>query len=333
MQQKESNLNIEGLRGIALLFVVVYHLFIRYQQVYVDSTLSIPVINNMGFFGVSIFLILSAYFLAIPPKKTEFRLFAYLRKKFWRLWPTYFVGISVIYVVVNCSGVDKLKTNGLDFCLNTVFINGFIGTPYIDGAHWYITTLIAITLIFSVLHKLKLSDKWFVYLIWLVCSALVLKFRIGIVSTLLGGGYVGIICIGVCMARLCLSHTKKDLIVWGVVIAASAGYLVLSKSVVEIVLIVIAAGCVLFALKTKTRFLSLRPLVFLGTVSYAVYIIHQNISYVIEYHVSAAFGGYHWSMGFIALAASLIFGIVLHYLIQSIGRWNQHQRNQSLRKE
>lgn len=333
MQKQEKNLNIEGLRGIALLLVVIFHVFIRYRQLYVDETLSIPVFNNLGFFGVCIFLILSSYFLVKNKKEKDFKLFVFLKKKIWRLWPEYFAGISLIFVVVNCSNLSDRKTGALDFCLNTVFINGFISTPYVDSAHWYITTLIAITLIFSVLHKLKIADKWYVYVIWLVCSALTLKFKISVVSLLLGGGYVGIICIGVCTSKILQPNNKKDLFCWGMVFAGSLGYLVLSKTILEIVFVMAAMGCVLFALKTKTKFLSWRPLAFLGTVSYSVYIIHQNVSYVIEYHLSIAFGGYHWTVSLIALGVSMMLGIALHYMIQSIRTLNTRQKNKTLGKE
>ena len=49
---KEKNRQIEGLRGIACLIVVVYHMFDRFQQVYLNS--EIGFMNHLGTFGTLI---------------------------------------------------------------------------------------------------------------------------------------------------------------------------------------------------------------------------------------------------------------------------------------
>lgn len=40
-----------------------------------------------------------------------------------------------------------------DWILNIFFINGFIGTRYVDGAHWYLTILISFIVIISIAKK------------------------------------------------------------------------------------------------------------------------------------------------------------------------------------
>ncbi len=318
MQNTKRNLNIEGLRGIGLLMVVVFHLFFRYQELYVDTSLSFFGFDSLGFLGVCIFLLFSSYFLSAKPKGDKYSILAFLKKKILRLWPEYFVGIVIIFFTVNLSPLPIDKPNYLDLLSNTFFVNGFIGQKYIDGAHWYITILLGMTIVFSALHKFRLTDKWFVYLIWLGCSAVLLKVKIPVLPLLLGGGYVGIICIGAAIYNLKQRHEKMDCVFWGTTIAASIGYLVISKSIMQLVCVFIAALLVLFAINTKTKFLSNRVLVFLGTVSYAVYIIHQNISYVIEYYLTGLFGSYNLFIPFIALVAALLLGTGLYYLIFAV---------------
>ena len=55
------NKQIDGLRGITIFLIVIYHVFCRYSEIYLNR--SIPLVKYFGTFGNSVFLLISAYFL------------------------------------------------------------------------------------------------------------------------------------------------------------------------------------------------------------------------------------------------------------------------------
>ena len=152
----QRNIQIEGLRGAAIVIVLIYHFFCRYLQIFCDS--DVKWLHIWGTFGVGFFITVSGYYL-IPSKASEyqFALLPFLKKKLFRLWPCYFVAVTVIFLVMLFFPLRGRESSWLDYLLNICFLNGFLGTPYVDGAHWYMTTLIAVILIISIARKLCIA--------------------------------------------------------------------------------------------------------------------------------------------------------------------------------
>ena len=64
-----KNIHIEGLRGIAILFVVTYHFFYRYQQLYLENYNGSIIVSTFGMFGLALFLCITGYFINSPTEK------------------------------------------------------------------------------------------------------------------------------------------------------------------------------------------------------------------------------------------------------------------------
>lgn len=59
---KVKNIQIEGLRGICVLLVVLFHIYPRYYQLFFCS--DIMWMNQWGTFGVYVFLLLSSFLMS-----------------------------------------------------------------------------------------------------------------------------------------------------------------------------------------------------------------------------------------------------------------------------
>lgn len=57
----KKNLQIEGLRGCCVVIVAFFHIFCRFSQVYLSKNISL--MQHWGDFGVTVFLLISSYFL------------------------------------------------------------------------------------------------------------------------------------------------------------------------------------------------------------------------------------------------------------------------------
>lgn len=60
---KNKNLQVVGLRGLACLMVVLYHLIYRFQELYTNTNYNQFKIAYWGQIGVIIFMTLSAYYI------------------------------------------------------------------------------------------------------------------------------------------------------------------------------------------------------------------------------------------------------------------------------
>lgn len=83
---KTRNMQIEGLRGVAILMILIFHVFYRYQQIYSGNGSEYNWLKDWGSFGVCIFLLISCYYLInFDSAIASFSLLKYLIKKFMRL--------------------------------------------------------------------------------------------------------------------------------------------------------------------------------------------------------------------------------------------------------
>lgn len=100
---------IEGIRGIAVLWVIVFHCFVlRPGDPWVlaikDSPLA-PLVGN-GYLGVDLFFLISGFLLAMPwfvhansgrgPPSMK----GFYARRFWRIAPAYYVQLVLLFIVV-----------------------------------------------------------------------------------------------------------------------------------------------------------------------------------------------------------------------------------------
>lgn len=88
-----KNLQIECLRGAAILIIVIFHVFCRFQQLYMDN--DIPYIGWFGNFGATLFMLITAFFLGK----------SYKDFKFFSLYPQKIIEImaGIFYIGINYS--------------------------------------------------------------------------------------------------------------------------------------------------------------------------------------------------------------------------------------
>ena len=82
-----------------------------------------------------------------------------------------------------------------DWLLNLFFINGFVGTPYVDGAHWYLTTLVAFIMIVGCAKKFRIDRSPAFYLMWIFILIIAIRMRLEIIYQIIGGNYVFVLSI------------------------------------------------------------------------------------------------------------------------------------------
>ncbi|HET6998746.1 MAG TPA: acyltransferase [Solirubrobacterales bacterium] len=133
---------LDGLRGLAALYVVVNHVFLRAFPGY-------PVVHApfwagwfiYGRFAVLVFIVLSGFSLALSPARAGWRLegiSAYARRRAWRILPAYWAALvfslAVAWLIVPQPGhgvpdLTSVLANGL-------LVQNIVGAPSPNLAFW-----------------------------------------------------------------------------------------------------------------------------------------------------------------------------------------------------
>lgn len=290
----KKNMQIEGLRGVACLMIVLFHIFYQYD-VFVLEQEGFFLLKHWGEFGVGIFIFISGFFL-IDFEGGDFSLARFYRKRLLRLWPAYIVTVTLIFALRSITYVRNFETvTAVDWLLNLTFINGFIGTPYIEPAHWYMTTLLRSIFLAGILQRFRLQKHTEVFggLLCLIVGVKVVQ-RITnnvaintlceIILTITGGAYTGVFVLAYMMRKLSaqpkriralIKENFKELIV----IALSIVYLIGLPGWIYTLLILCAGASVFLCVQEKLPFLNNRCLIFVSKISFMWYLIHQYIAY------------------------------------------------------
>lgn len=88
-------------------------------------------------------------------------------------------------------------------------------------------------------------------------------------------------------------------------------------------------GCVF----EKLPILANRGLVYAGTVSYPIYLIHQNIAFEVEFHLMNVFDSYNIWIGMAGLIAGVTLGLIIYYFVEQcrVSRLSQLTKSEKCR--
>jgi peptidoglycan/LPS O-acetylase OafA/YrhL len=266
---------IDALRGFAAIAVLLYHyshrLHIKYNLSIVSDQINFP----LGHYGVELFFIISGFviFMSVNEKTKPL---TFLLKRALRLFPTYWFSMLTTLIVVFFAGNDIMQISASDFIYNITMLPSVFGAKAIDGVYW------------------TLKIEWFFYItIFLVLLLNCLK-------------HINYIMLIFSLFIMCLSaafHVHKFFhytalfisgmnfyLIWKGESKIINHFLVFSLIIISILsfnkeLIYVSVSLVLLMyllVYSKLVFLNVKPLLFLGKISFALYLVHQNIGHAIQ---------------------------------------------------
>ncbi len=275
---------LDALRGLAAIAVVLYHYTTRISEIYPDYSYSGFKFSH-GNLGVQLFFLLSGFviFLTINKKlsPTDF-----LKKRAIRLYPSYIICVIATYLLVSTFGLEGREASLRDALINFSLMEGFIpGIKYVDGAYWSLTveitfyTFIALLLymgfmkfIFEVL-CLWLATSFTLFLIVENTNYKLLEFFYQ--KTISNYSYLFIAGISFYFLSQKLSWRYLALLLSTLI------FQYMSSDITTFIIVMILYILFWGAISQKLKFLSNNLFVFLGSISYSLYLIHQNLGYII----------------------------------------------------
>ena len=303
---------LDALRGLAALSVVLGHFTANYDRVYghsADLLFSYP----WAGYGVLLFFMISGFVILMTAERAA-RPGDFAWARFSRLYPAYWTALVLTFVVLTTFGLPGREPSTPRAVANVLMFQNLLGIGNVDSVYWtlhvelyfYAIMLVLIwrgwvrhtEVVLLGLVALGMADRLFFHhltAVWAERLRDVLivdhafAFLIGVVlyRSLKGWRPWHPAMLLVCLAYAWFFDPYPDVYV-------TAGFIAL----------------LFLTTRGYLKPLEWRPLIFLGTISYSLYLTHQNIGYVIIRAGYAAGLGANVSVALAVLATLMIASAV-----------------------
>ena len=296
---------LDALRGIAAVGVVLYHYFYRFDEIYNPSDLWVDW-AFFGTYGVQLFFTISGFVIFWSLQRINHP-FDFVRARFARLYPSYWVAIILTFAVVSVFGRPESDPTWTELAFNFSMFHQLFHVRHIDQVYWTLT----IELMFYLHMFLLLSIdrlRWAEgVLATLVAVSILTELGVLPLSQSIQGllilKHLPFFLIGLSMFKLVNGQATRTTLLALALAVVAVGVIFPPEH-----LPLFAAMFVIFYLAVSGRMLWLAsaPLVYLGGISYALYLVHQYIGYAV---IRQALAQGVPLLGAIAMALCLSFGL------------------------
>ena len=336
MAPKDRFYEIDLLRFLAALAVVIYHYTFRGFAEGGYSPVEYPVIGDFfkyGLYGVQLFFIISGFVILMTASKRGAAHFVISR--ITRLYPAFWVCVTVSALFIVWKGGDLFQVGWLQYLLNLTMLSGFVGVEMIDGVYWTLLVelkfyaLIFVLLVLGQIHRIE----WYLAG-WLALTIATVVLPLPKIVTFLfltewssyfiaGALFYLIKQNGLNVFRsVMLGVSLGAALIKDIPQLQHAEQLYSSDFSSYIASALITAFFVIFLLISlgKTQFFNSEKLVKLGVLTYPLYLIHQNIGFMIYHEIGDQVNRYVLLVGLVLVM--MLAAWLIHKLIeQPLGRW------------
>lgn len=162
---------IDLLRGVACLMVVAFHFLYRGQKAgWIDDAppAAVALAASYGYLGVHLFFIISGFVIFMSAESGTVRAFAASRAA--RLYPAIWVAAPLTALVAATFSSPHFQVSWSTVLVNMTLAPHWFGVEFVDGAYWSL----AVELHFYILVALALAAGWMHRAEWLIAGWLLL---------------------------------------------------------------------------------------------------------------------------------------------------------------
>ena len=311
--------DLDALRGLAALAVVLFHYTTRYEELYGHERtllLSVP----WGHYGVQLFFGISGFVIFMTLDRTR-SLTDFAVSRASRLYPAYWTAMALTTAAMLIAGMDDLLVSPAAFAVNATMLQGFVGAASVDGVYWTLGVELAFYAIMAALFQLRLLGRieplllawmslhWF----WTFAPTFLGFEPSWLLGTIVIQAHIPFFAIGIAAFRL-RSAAEPG---WALAVIAAALTTIAACDgfAAAAVAALSAALLLLVALRGVVPGLGARPLVWLGAISYSLYLLHQYIGFAIIARLEAAGLDPHAAVA-ATLAAMLLLAAAVTYFVE-----------------
>jgi peptidoglycan/LPS O-acetylase OafA/YrhL len=309
---------LDCLRGIAALAVVLFHYTTRYDDLFGYS--QSPIISfPFGHYGVQLFFVISGFVIFMTLNRCK-STNDFVVSRFARLFPVYWFVVTVTYLTVVIFGLKGLDPYFLQYIINLTMLQGFVAVQDIDGVYW----TLAWELQFYLFAYLVFYFGGQKHIVLFVAAWLGVQTVAGLIIWF--GGYFPWKLQHLLLTPYCnlfgagilfylLKQGKESRLLYGLLALALGNQWLLHGVPSGIVTTAIFSVMLLFV-TDNLKFIISKPLVYLGTISYSLYLIHGNIGWIFIREMMALGLGVHETILLAIVAALMLASFMTFYIEQ-----------------
>jgi peptidoglycan/LPS O-acetylase OafA/YrhL len=311
-------LSLDALRGLAALAVVLFHYMGHFQEKY--GHVSPPLFSfELGRYGVELFFMISGFVIFLTLDRVRSTAdFAFAR--FSRLFPTYWAAVLLTWTIVSLFGLPGREVSAFAAVANMTMIQAVLGFPHVDGVYWTLQAELGFYLLAGLIFWSGQRQRGVIILALLVvadCFVAYFDLRKTVaglwrVYSLFPLDNLYLFLFGAAIYEL--THARisyRTATVIGV-IAIIATAIVPRPMHLPIVLSL--AALLWAACAGDFRFLRGKWLYAVGTISYPLYLLHDNIGYVMLIHLERIGVPVYLAIGLAIIAALSLAAFVSHFV-------------------
>lgn len=330
MSERKSSsrlVEVDALRGLAALAVVLFHYTTRFTQLF--EPVALPTFSFPdGHYGVNLFFIISGFVIFMTLEKTS-RPMDFVVSRFSRLFPAYWVAIVLTFSITHLLGLPGKLVDLTAAFGNLIMIHGLFRIPHVDGVYWTLEVELLFYCGMFLLYRFRrlhlihhallgllalrltyfVVERWFgIDLPWTISRLLILK-------------YIPWFSLGISIYLVTSRHAVGAWRQPALTAACAILTLLIVDSLFLAALAVVLGAAVFLAASGHASLLRHRILVWLGTISYPLYLLHENIGWSLQLRL-LELGVPIDATILIALASSLAMATALtRWLEQPAMRW------------
>lgn len=322
---------IDLFRFIAALCVVFYHYLFRGWAGDDMSEVSFNGIGHFfryGFLGVDFFFIISGFVISLSIKHNS--IYKFIVSRFTRLYPIYWVSVILTFLVVIYFGAPRYYADFRQFIFNLTMFQNYVGIRPIDGVYWTLFVemkfYIFIVGTFLLINKIKKIDIEYVLIIWLVLTIFYIPFSDVIlfkkISNYLILDWSSYFIAGMIFYQIYKNGISKKYVIFLFITFMISLYFSIMRldyfvnnfqttfSPYVIGLIIFTFYILMYMVTTnKMNYLNSPKLIQLGMLTYPLYLIHQNIGFII-------FNNLHYNVNkYLLLLFTILLMLTLSYVL------------------
>lgn len=313
---------LDIVRGIAALAVVLFHYSVVMPR-FVSGVETIPLVMRYGFYGVHLFFVVSGFVILMSLEHSGPRKF--LISRFARLYPVYWLVCGLTFGILTATAVYHYPVRFSDFLINLTMLQDYLKVMPVDGAHWSLAYELGFYIFIFAIFFLGLKRYLPMLPIYMVFGSLLFYFCASYIvhplhMLLMAHQYAHFFGCG--LALYLLRTRGHSWLYWPVLLATPLvqslydGWTGLIAG--QVIVVLTSVAC----LARMSAGRKMRPLIWLGSISYALYLIHQMLGYAAIAWLQKAMGWSAWSSTLGTLTGALMLAHVLtYYWERPIAAW------------
>lgn len=324
----ERFIELDALRGIAVMLVLLSHYTFAYDYYFkiLDQHLfHFP----YGVFGVQIFFMISGFVIFMTIEVSD-SLKSFAISRFSRLYPTYWMSIALTLSIIALFPIPTLGNYSfIDIVINLTMLQGFFKIPHIDGVYWTLGiellfyTIIGILYITQQLKRIEL-----VSLFWLLLVVIGLSFDFRFekyIRVLAILDFAPLFIAGMMFYKIkykTTNYVNHLIIIMSLIIYIFSLYIQLIKqpqiemNLIPFIFISLVYSFFYFLIYFDLKFLRNKYLLFLGYISYPLYLLHNMIGFSIIYRLKSVYNNQLFYVSITMFVTIILAYFVTKYMEQ-----------------